>query len=156
MLRLVKDLLVEKGTFVASVSPFAKVIDAAREMSERKIGSLVVVIDQRVAGIVTERDLLTRVVAQARDARTTEVLAVMTREVVVCRPDATLDDCKRIISLHRLRHLPVVDDENGVAGIVTSGDILQCELAEQGDAIETLRTYLYGSLRKPSATSRSN
>lgn len=141
----VKDLIHRKPAFVASVSPLDRVVDAAREMSERRIGSLVVVDHACICGMLTKRDLLTRVVAERLDPAATYVGEVMTRDAIVCRPETDLDDCKRIINSFRVRHLPVVDEEGHVVGIVTAGDILHRELAEQGEAIETLQAYIYGS-----------
>ena len=142
----VKELLQRKSPFVASVSPTAWVVEAAREMSERRIGSLVVIDGGLVCGMLTERDVLTRVVAERRDPATTAVGEVMSSDVIVCRPETNLDDCKRMISSCRVRHVPVVDAEGRLVGIVTSGDILHRDLDEQGEAIETLQTYIYGSI----------
>ena len=140
---LVKDVLQRKKSFVAVIAPDASVAEAARIMSDRRIGSLVVLDGLRVVGILTERDLLTRIVAQKRDPSETRVDEVMTNEVIVCRPETTLQECKGLISRGRVRHLPVVDRDNQLIGLVTSGDILHQELAEQGDAIETLHAYVH-------------
>jgi CBS domain-containing protein len=153
---LVKDLLRRKGAFVAAVSPLTWVVDAAREMSQRKIGSLVVLDRGRIVGVLTERDLLTRVVAERRDPDATSVAEVMTRDVVVCRPESTLDDCKSIVSSCRLRHLPVVDANGNVVGMVTSGDILHRELDDQAQAIETLQAYIYGASAVTGINSRGS
>ena len=146
----VKELLRGKGgAFVASVGPDARVVTAAREMSLRRIGSLIVLANERVVGIVTERDLLTRVVAERRDPETTTVGEIMTRDVIRCRVDTSIDECRRVISARRVRHLPVVDPQDRLVGIVTSGDILEHELAQQGEAIETLQAYIYGAAHPP-------
>jgi CBS domain-containing protein len=141
---LVMDILSRKGTYVAAASPSAWVADVAREMNERTIGSVLVVEESTIVGILTERDLLTRVIAATRDPASTRVGEIMTRDVIVCRPDSALDDCLRIISMCRVRHLPVVDDDGNLVGIVTSGDILRRELAERSEAIETLQAYISG------------
>lgn len=139
----VKDLLKVKGGDVASVSETDMVLEAARMMNERKIGSVVVTHGENVVGIFTERDILVRVVAQGRDPGNTPVGEVMTRPVAVCHPDTKLEECKSIVSGKRIRHLPVVE-EGRLVGIVTSGDLLAREAKEQKDHIEYLYEYLYG------------
>jgi len=142
----VSDILKKKSGEVASVSESASVLDAARMMNERKVGSVVVTHGESVVGIFTERDVLVRVVAQCKEPAGTKVGEVMTRPVAVCHPDTKLEECKAIVSGKRIRHLPVVEDGR-LVGIVTSGDLLAREAREQRDQIEYLYEYLYG--RKP-------
>lgn len=140
----VSDILGRKSGEVASVGENHSVLEAARVMNDRKIGSLVVTKDETVIGIFTERDILTRVVALGLDPATINVGDVMTRPVAICHSDTKLEDCKAIISGKRIRHLPVVDDGR-LVGIITSGDLLANEAKEQKDTIEYLYEYLYGT-----------
>lgn len=142
----VRDILAKKGAFVAAVGRDHSVLDAAKEMNTRRVGSLVVTEGESVVGIFTERDILTRVVAVRRDPETTPVGEVMTAPVAVCHPDTTVEECRGVMTKQRIRHLPVV--ENGrLVGIITSGDILAREMAAQQSTIEYMHEYLYGASR---------
>ncbi len=139
----VRDLLKVKGTDVAAVSENDTVLDAAKLMNEKKIGSVVVTHEETVVGIFTERDILVRVVAEGADPATTKVGDVMTRPVAACCPHTTLEECKGVISEKRIRHLPVVDDGR-LVGMITSGDLMANEALEKQQTIEYLYDYLYG------------
>src|SRR5215471_11819650 len=104
----VQDILNRKGNEVASVERERSVIDAAREMNRLRIGSLVVVDGSKVVGMFTERDILVRVVAEARDPNRVTVGQVMTAPVVSCTPETDLAECKSIVTARRIRHIPVV------------------------------------------------
>lgn len=139
----VKDILAKKGRDVATVTRDQTVLAAAEEMNRRRIGSLVVVEEGTVVGIFTERDILTRVVAARRDPAATRVEEVMTTPVAVCRPDTRIEECRGVMTNQRIRHLPVIADGR-LAGIVTSGDVLASEMAEQQQTITYLQEYIHG------------
>ncbi len=128
---------------VASVSHSDTVLDAARVMNERRIGSLVVLNGDHVVGIFTERDVLTRVVAELRDPQTTKVGDVMTSPCLVCKPEDSLLDCQTVMTQQRIRHLPVVED-GSLLGILTQGDIMADTSRESQVEIRMLQDYLYG------------
>lgn len=140
----VTDILARKGTDVASIDEAATVLDAARAMNERRIGSLVVLRGETVIGIFSERDILTRVVAVNRSPGATRVGEVMTVPVACCRLATSIEECKSVMTEQRVRHLPVVE-EGRLQGIVTSGDVLAFEAKEQQHTIEFLYDYLYGT-----------
>lgn len=142
----VREILAKKGSFVAAVGENASVLDAAREMNARRVGSVVVIDGENVVGIFTERDILTRIVAVQRDPEKTPVGKVMTTPVAVCHPDTAVDECRGVMTNKRIRHLPVVDS-NRLVGIVTSGDIMAQEIAAQQSTIEYMHEYLYGAAR---------
>jgi len=142
----VRDILAKKGGFVAAVARDHSVLDAAKEMNARRVGSLVVIEGDSVVGIFTERDVLSRVVAARRDPETTSVGQVMTAPVAVCHPETTLEECRGVMTNRRIRHLPVVADGR-LVGIIPSGDILAQEIAAQQTTIEYMHEYLYGSRR---------
>ena len=136
----VQDILRKKGKDVVSIDPSESVQAAARLMNERKIGGLVVTAEGSMVGIVTERDVMRRVVAEPRDSAATTVREVMTSPVATCRPDTSLQECIGVMTGDRIRHLPVVDDE-GVCGIITQGDILAFQLTEHEATIRYLSAY---------------
>jgi CBS domain-containing protein len=139
----VQDILSHKGREVASVERERTVIDAAREMNRLRIGSLVVVDGPKVVGMFTERDILVRVVAEARDPNRITVGQVMTTPVVCVGLETDLAECKSIVTSRRIRHIPVVD-RGQLVGIVTSGDIMARESREHEVVIESLVEYIGG------------
>ena len=139
----VQDILNHKGREVATIQREVSVVDAAREMNQRRIGSLVVVNGAEVVGIFTERDILVRVVAESLDPNRVTVGEVMTTPVMCCSPDTDVGECKSIATNYRVRHIPVV--EAGVlVGLITSGDIMARESVEREVTIESLCEYIGG------------
>jgi CBS domain-containing protein len=121
---------------VATVSPAATAAEAARMMGERGIGCLLVVQGSKVAGIVTERDLLLKVMAPGRDAASVRISEIMSGPLVAAGPEAHIGEAVGLMAEHRIRRLPVVKD-GSLVGIVTASDILAglqralTELAEE-------------------------
>lgn len=140
----VSNILEQKGSQVLSIGPDATVLDAALLMNEHKIGALVVIDQGRVAGIVTERDVLRRVVAERHDPADVKVSTVMTREVMCCRPDTEVQEAKQVCMAKRIRHLPVVEDDKQLVGMISIGDLNAWNLSSQQSTIAYLHEYLYG------------
>ena len=140
---LVRDILAKKSHEVASVTEDASVIDAAGLMNQRRFGALVVTSGPNVVGIFTERDILCRVVAEKRDPAGTKVGEVMSSPVACCQSDTKLEECRAVMTTKRLRHLPVVDD-NQLVGMLSIGDLMAHEVAAQQETIQYLNEYLYG------------
>ena len=138
----VQDILSKKGTSVVTLSAEDSVLDAARVMNEKGIGGLVVTDGGVMVGIFTERDILRRVVTEQRDPAATPLREVMTSPVVYCPPDASLEDLTALMTEKRIRHLPVMDDDE-LCGIITTGDILAHAVKEQAYTIEYLHKYVY-------------
>lgn len=136
-------ILDKKGSDVATIDHSATVVEAADMMNARKIGALVVSDGDKIVGIFTERDILTRVVAAQKVPSETRVRDAMTSPMACCRRDTPLGECRAVMSNMRIRHLPVVEDGQ-LYGIISSGDILACEVANQQSTIEYLHEYLYG------------
>jgi IMP dehydrogenase len=137
----VRNILDRKGRDVVTTVTTEKVVSAARLMNERGIGGLVVMQGAKLLGIFTERDVMRRVVAEARDPGKTTISEVMSSPVAHCGPDTTLEECRAMMTERRIRHLPVVDNGT-LCGIITSGDILAHQIAEQRDTIEYLNAYV--------------
>ena len=140
----VRAILVEKGSQVISVSPSATVLEAALIMNEHKIGALVVCEGGRVRGIFTERDVLRRVVAQRLDPVKAMVSEVMTREVVCCEEQTTIDEARTIFRDRKIRHLPVCTQDGLIKGMISIGDLNAHRLQGQETTIHFLQEYLYG------------
>lgn len=139
---LAKDILAKKGTAVYATAPSTTVLEATRLMNEHRVGALLVLDGERIAGIFTERDVLVRVVAGALDPAITAVAAVMTTRITYCTPDATLDECRSVFTNKRIRHLPVLDHEKHLVGIITSGDVLAWESEGHQQTIKYLEEYI--------------
>ena len=142
----VSDVLKKKGTQVFSIGADAGVFDAALLMNEHRIGGLVVLRNAKVIGIVTERDVLRKVVALRKDPAAIEVREVMTKDVYVCQKDATIEEAKALFMQRRIRHLPVVGDKGRLEGMISIGDINGWKLNGQEQTIHYLKEYLYGEM----------
>lgn len=142
----VSDVLKQKGSQVFSIGPDASVFDAALLMNEHRIGGLVVLRSAKVIGIITERDVLRRVVAQRHDSAAVFVKDVMTKEVCVCKKEATTEEARGIFNSRRIRHLPVVCDKGRLEGMISIGDINGWKLNGQEQTIHYLKEYLYGEM----------
>ncbi|MFH1108483.1 MAG: CBS domain-containing protein [Planctomycetota bacterium] len=138
-----QSILHKKGADVATVDRKTTVLDAAKTMNQRRIGAVVVTDGDRVVGIFTERDILNRIVAAGKDPKTTRVEEVMTSPMACCQRDTRLTECRAVMTQKRIRHLPVVEDGK-LFGIISAGDIVAGEVADQQATIEYLHEYLYG------------
>ena len=138
----VRDILSKKGSVIIALSPAASVLEAARLMSERGVGGVLVMEEGKLVGIFTERDILRRVVAEQRDPASTTLREVMTTSVLTCTPSTTLEECRAVMTSRRIRHLPVVGTD-GLCGVISSGDVLAFQVAEQQGTIEDLNRYVF-------------
>lgn len=140
----VSTLLRDKGTTVHSTRPEDSVRDAVRQMNDHHIGALVVMRGERPVGMFTERDVLMRVVAAGLDPNTTPVEAVMSRRITVIRPETSVDDAMAIITRERHRHLPVVDADKRVVGMISIGDLTRWIVRDEESRIQNLSEYIWG------------
>jgi CBS domain-containing protein len=122
----------------------ATVLQAALLMNEHKIGSLVVMDRDQIAGMFTERDILQRVVGEQRDPARTTVGQVMTVEVACCTPQTTIEEARTALKERRIRHLPVIDSEGRLLGLISIGDLNAYEAASKEQTIFLMNEYLYG------------
>jgi CBS domain-containing protein len=137
----VADILKDKGRNLYRVDGEVSVLDAVREMVEANVGSLLVEVDGRIEGIVTERDYLRRVALEGRDERETPVREIMTSPLIVVGPDTPIDECRAVMTEKRIRHLPVVEDGEIVA-VVSIGDVVKLETQQRSVEIRYLRDYI--------------
>ncbi len=137
-------ILSEKGSVVHQVTQGATVLEAAKIMNDHQCGSLVVMKDDKLVGIITERDVLSRVVAEQRDPASTPVVAVMTHEVAVCGLETKIEEARTVMRNRRIRHLPVVDKDHKLLGMISIGDLNAFRLNGQEQTIHFLHEYLYG------------
>lgn len=140
----VRAILERKGRDVVTVSPTVSVEDAARLLHERKIGAVVVTGGEgQIAGIFTERDIVTAIAANGREALAQPIATVMTATVYRCGEDATINELMELMSVRRFRHVPVERDGR-LAGIVSIGDVVKSRIAEIEHEAEQIKAYIAG------------
>ena len=138
----VRTILSLKGRDVATILPQATLADAARLLSEKRIGAVVVIgPGQTVAGILSERDIVRALSKHGAGALTHTVESVMTREVVTCGPEETIPSLMQRMTAGRFRHVPVVE-HGRLAGIVSVGDVVKHRLEEMERESQALRDYI--------------
>ncbi len=142
-MKLIKHLLDRKGRDIISVKPETSVLDAIRLMAEKGIGSLVVMEDQELLGIVSERDYARKVIIKGRSSESTAVSEIMTANVFTTSSSETVTDCMGVMTEKKIRHLPVVED-NVVIGMISIGDLVEAIIADQQEEIEQLEHYISG------------
>lgn len=140
----VHDVLRVKGRDVHCIDAGQTVLEATKRMNQHKVGALVVMDGERVAGIFTERDVLRRVVAEERAPADLIVREVMTQDVIYCELEADLDDIAGIMRQQRIRHIPVCGDDGGVLGMISIGDVNAHYASTQQQTIHFLSDYIYG------------
>jgi signal-transduction protein with cAMP-binding, CBS, and nucleotidyltransferase domain len=142
-MKLVKHLLESKGRHIISVAPGTSVFDAIKVMADETIGSLIVMEDERLLGIVTERDYARKVILKGRSSENTPVSEIMTQDVMTTSSAKTVNDCMELMTERRIRHLPVVEDGR-VIGMISIGDLVQAIISDQQEEIEQLEHYISG------------
>jgi CBS domain-containing protein len=143
-MQTVQQLLGRKGTQVWSVSPEQSVYEATAQLAQRNVGALVVLEDERLVGIFSERDCVRRVVLEHRSLTDTRVRDVMSTSVKIARLHDSVDRCMRAMTDLRIRHLPIVDDDR-VVGVISVGDLVKAQLSEQESLIHDLESYIAGA-----------
>lgn len=137
-------LLHSKSGEIWSLDPSASVYDAIRLMAEKSVGALLVMRDGKLAGIVSERDYARKIVLQGRHSQNTPVSEIMTANVITVTASHTVEECMRIVTDKRIRHLPVLDGDR-VIGIVSIGDLVNWVLTEQQETIRHLEAWISGT-----------
>jgi CBS domain-containing protein len=141
----ISSLLHQKTSALWSVTPDTTVFDAIRLMAEKNIGALPVLAAERLVGVFTERDYTRKVALMGKTSKETRVREVIAREILTVTPDDSVEDCMRLMTENRVRHLPVVEGTN-VVGIVSIGDLVNWIISAQNAAIEQMEQYIAGSV----------
>ena len=141
MTTTVNQLLNSKNDEIFSVTPSTLVIDAIKMMDEKKVGALLVIENDKLAGIISERDYTRKVILKNRSSAKTKVSEIMTSNLKTADPSQSLDECMVIMSHSHIRHLPVVRDGQAI-GILSIMDVVKNIISEQEFTIEQLQHYI--------------
>jgi len=138
---IVKQILSSKGHEVWSVGPDDSIYSALELMAEKNIGAVLVMEDEELVGIFSERDYARKIILKGKASRDTPVRQAMTGRVFAVRPDQAVDGCMALMTEKRIRHLPVIRDDR-VVGVISIGDVVKAVIDEQAKTIKHLEDYI--------------
>lgn len=139
---LVKELLAKKGHQVYRVNPSQSVYEAIEIMTKKNIGALLVMNNDELVGIISERDYLNKVIVKGRASKETPVSDIMSRNVISVTGQDNVEKCMSIMTEYKFRHLPVVDEDNHVEGVLSIGDLVKSIIDQQKNEINNLIQYI--------------
>ena len=140
----VESVLRQKKTDLWSVPPETKVFDAIQMMAEKNIGALLVIDGKTLIGIATERDYSRKVVLKGKSSKETPVREILSLPMVKAKPSNSVDECLRLMTEHRVRHLPIMDGEI-IVGVVSIGDLVNWVISAQDVTIKQMENYISGN-----------
>lgn len=140
-----KDILARKGASIISITPDTSVLDALTIMSEKNIGSVVVMHDGKFQGIMTERDYSRKVILKGKSSTHTRVNEIMSVEFPNVSPTDTIETCMELMTAHNIRYLPVFDADE-MCGIISMQDVVKQTILKQEETISQLKDYLHASM----------
>ena len=139
----ISEILARKGNTVWSISPDATVFEAILMMAEKNVGALLVTENNKLVGIISERDYSRKVIVKGKASKTTAVKEILSSQVIHVSPSHTVEECMRLMTDHHFRHLPVLDGDK-IAGIISIGDLVTWIISAQHTTISQLQTYITG------------
>ena len=143
MTETIRNLLRSKGSEVWWLPPDATVYEAIALMAEKRIGAVLICEEGRPVGIVSERDYARKVILMGRSSKETRVREIMSSPLITVTPDHTVDECMRIMTERRVRHLPVMEGDR-VVGMISIGDLVKATISAQAQTIQHLSDYISG------------
>jgi len=139
----ISEILNHKGSQVFSISPEETVFDAIQLMADKNIGALLVTEAGRLVGILTERDYTRKVALKGKSSKQTAVKEILSGHIFHVTPDNTVEECMRLMTENRVRHLPVLEADR-IVGVVSIGDLVNWIITAQSSTIHQLQTYISG------------
>ena len=140
----VGGILAQKVSTVWSIAPTAMIFDAIALMADKNIGALPVVENDKLIGIISERDYTRKVILKGKSSKETRVQEIMTQQLVTANPGDTVVDCMRVMTEKRVRHLPVME-EGKMTGMLSIGDVVKWGISAQAATIDNLEQYISGA-----------
>lgn len=140
----VKELLDRKGHELWYTSPDAMVYEALRILAEKDIGAIMVMKKDKLVGMFSERDYARKLVLKEKASKESKVKDIMSKEIVVVKPDDTIYDCMALMTNRRVRHLPVMEN-NRIVGLISIGDVVNAVIHDQKVIIQDLEKYILGT-----------
>jgi CBS domain-containing protein len=137
----VKDILEKKGRFVYSVTPTTTVYSAIEQMCEKNIGGVLIIENETLAGIFTERDYARKLILKGKSSKDTLIKELMTANPITVSPETSIEDCMQIMSDKHIRHLPVTEGSKAI-GMISIGDVVTFIINEQKSIISHLESYI--------------
>src|SRR5947207_12395262 len=142
------EILNQKGATVWSISPAATVFEAIQLMADKNVGALLVIDQGKLVGILSERDYTRKVALKGKSSKQTPVKEILSEQLIHVSPAHTVEDCMRLMTEHRVRHLPVLDGDK-IVGVVSIGDLVNWIISVQTTTIHQLQTYISGYPEQP-------
>ena len=139
---IIHNILQIKGYDVWSIDPQVSVFDALRVMAAKEVGALVVLEGEKLVGIISERDYARKIILQGKASKDTKVAEIMTHKVITIHPSQTIYEAMELMTNHRIRHLPVVDQEEKVIGVISLGDVVREVIYVQKERIKGLENQI--------------
>ena len=143
-MEFVSQFLERKGHDVWWVAPETTVFDALQLMANKKVGALLVLEEDSLVGVFSERDYARKVILKGKSSKDTPVRDIMSTKIVCVAPNQSTEECMSLMTEKRVRHLPVMDGEN-LIGIISIGDVVKAVIADREDVIEQLEHYITGT-----------
>jgi len=140
----VHNLLQSKKSETISVKPNTSVYDALVLMAEKNIGAVLVTSNDKLVGILSERDYARKIILKGKTSKETKVEEIMTKQVLFVQPEQSVEDCMAIMSDKHIRHLPVLE-KGELIGIISIGDVVNAVISEKEFAIKQLENYISGT-----------
>ena len=142
-MKTIREILKDKGSEIWSIAPGQTVFEAIQLMAIRRIGALLVIDDQELVGVVSERDYAREVILKGRSSKDTPISDIMSKQVITITPESRIEESLSLMTEHRVRHLPVLEHER-IAGVVSIGDLVKEIIKDQQSTIEQLESYIKG------------
>lgn len=143
----VKDILRKKSSDIYSIAPKSTVYEAIEQMAEKNVGALLVMQNDRLEGIISERDYRNKVILKGRTSKTTPVRDIMTSDLITVKPADNIHTCMELMTENHIRHLPVMD-EGKLVGVISIGDVVKSVIEAQKAEIESMRDYITTGYRQ--------
>ncbi len=143
-MEFVSQFLEKKGHDVWWVAPETTVFDALQLMAKKKVGALLVLEEDSLVGVFSERDYARKVILKGKSSKDTPVRDIMSTKIVCVAPNQSTEECMSLMTEKRVRHLPVMDGEK-LIGIISIGDVVKAVIADREDIIEQLEHYITGA-----------